>query len=391
MDRRAGGRTCVFAGSGSKLVPRPALVRWAKQVFIVLGSAAVGFVSGAVAQTLFFLFMMASAGGIGFFLGWLLLGGLLGWGMSFFIPNLDVKKAALAGLIGGGLGAIAFLSGAALLNVVGGRFGDVMGRLAGAVILGFCVGLMVAMVEVAFRQAWLEVRLGPREVVTVNLGPEPVRVGGDSRQCAVWARGAAPVAFRYWLRDGQVLCGEGEAGAGNPVRAGERRMAGSVEVVVQTGNSATPSPSAPAKPSLTVSASPRPTADAVAKTSAQDPFDDLPVAQSSAGPAAPPGPNPAAAPSAAAPPKPATPMAAPKPAVSLPVAAPASAVPAKKPPGIPSPQPKPAPPRSMPDDDDDYLPQPNAPAAGPEGCPSCNRKVPGRVGKRYCVMCDKTF
>ena len=66
---------------------------------------------------------------------------------------------------------------------------------------------MVAIAEAAFRSAWLEVWHGPREMITVNLGAEPVRVGGDARQCTVWARGAAPVALRFWVRDGRVVCG----------------------------------------------------------------------------------------------------------------------------------------------------------------------------------------
>ena len=49
-------------------------------------------------------------------------------------------------------------------------------------------------------------RYGEREVITVNLGPEPVKVGGDAKACTVWARGAAPIALRYWVRDGKVHC-----------------------------------------------------------------------------------------------------------------------------------------------------------------------------------------
>jgi hypothetical protein len=168
---------------------------------VILGAAAAGFASGALGQTLYSLFALAggpSLGFIGHMLGWTLLGGLLGFGVSYFVPNLDAKKAALAGLAGGFLGGLAFALLAMAANVVG-RFG-------GAAILGFCIGLMVAAVEAAFRRAWLEVRFGGREVITVNLGPEPVKVGGDARACTVWARGAEPVALRYWIRVGKVYC-----------------------------------------------------------------------------------------------------------------------------------------------------------------------------------------
>src|SRR5204863_319741 len=83
--------------------------------------------------------------------------------VSFFIPNLDGKKAALAGLGGGFLGAVTFW----IMSEVR----DWTGRFGGAALLGFCIGLMVAVVEVAFRRAWLEVRFSEREVITVNLGP----------------------------------------------------------------------------------------------------------------------------------------------------------------------------------------------------------------------------
>ncbi len=123
-------------------------------------------VSGAVGQGLLFLFALISFGGLGFFVGWLLLGALLGFGVSFFIPNLDRKKAALAGLIGGGLGAIGYLIASPIAEWVG--------RAMGAAVLGFAIGLMVALVEVAFRRAFLEVRFGGGEQITVNFGPEPV-------------------------------------------------------------------------------------------------------------------------------------------------------------------------------------------------------------------------
>ena len=66
-------------------------------------------------------------------------------------------------------------------------------------ILGFCIGAMVALVEAAFRRAWLEVRFGARETITVTLGAEPVKIGNDAKACTVWARGAAPVALRFFV------------------------------------------------------------------------------------------------------------------------------------------------------------------------------------------------
>ena len=205
---------------------------------VILGAVAAGFVSGTIGQILYSLFLMASGslGFIGRLFGWTLLGGLLGSGASFFVANLDRKKAALAGLCGGFLGALAF----EILSYVL----DVFGRFGGAAMLGFCIGLMVAMVEAAFRRAWLEVRFSEREAITVNLGPEPVKVGGDARACTVWARAAEPIALRYWIRDGKVHCEDVPAKRELPVADGDSRSAGNVVVVVRTASAPAGSPPA---------------------------------------------------------------------------------------------------------------------------------------------------
>ena len=82
---------------------------------VIVGAAVAGFVSGTIGQALFFAFLSLGVAKLGHLLGWMLLGALLGAGVSFFVPNLDAKKAALAGLAGGLLGALAFLTGMWLL------------------------------------------------------------------------------------------------------------------------------------------------------------------------------------------------------------------------------------------------------------------------------------
>jgi hypothetical protein len=199
---------------------------------VVMGAVLAGFVSGLVGQTLYSVLVSIGAGGLGFLVGWALLGGLLGLGVSYFVPNLDQRKAALAGLAGGLLGGIGYL--------IWSNASDWLGRFAGAAMLGFCIGLMVAIVEAAFRTFWLEVRFGERETIQVNLGPEPVKIGGDSRACTIWARGARDVAYRYFVRDGKVICEDAserrETVAGN----GDTRTIGTVTVTVRTGTTAAP-------------------------------------------------------------------------------------------------------------------------------------------------------
>ena len=171
-----------------------------------------GFFVGLLGGTCGYGLFLLSPGGWFFdvvfrIFGWSLLGGLAGVGLSLFIPNLKLVYGLAGGAIGGAVGAIGFMAVNGVVGaVVGGSAGDAIGRLAGGLILGFFIGLMVALVEAAFRSAWLEVRYGARETIAVNLGTEPVKIGGDNRACTVWARGAAPVALRYFIRGGQVVC-----------------------------------------------------------------------------------------------------------------------------------------------------------------------------------------
>lgn len=289
------------------------------------GAALAGFASGAVGQALLFVFAYAGLASLGFLAGWALLGLLLGYGVSYFIPNLDRTRATVAGLVGGVIAAVAFL--------VMSLLADWLGRVVGAGMLGLCIGLMVALVEAAFRQAWLEIRLGAREQITVNLGPEPVSIGSDARSCTVFARGAPTLALRYWIRNGAVVCHDHTQGREQTVAEGDTRVAGTVEVTVRTGSS----PAAPPVP-LTPSV---------------------------------PAPRPAPVPS------PAPVLSVP---TSVPAPAPASVVTA------PGPAARPAPPRPV-------APKPAAPptptalSAAADVCPSCNRKA----ANRYCLVCDRKF
>lgn len=327
----------------------------------MLGSAATGIASGAVGQTLYFVFALVSAslGGVGFFAGWLLLGALLGLGVSLFIPNLNLNRATLAGLIGGGLGAAAFLA----FSLV---FADWLGRFAGAAILGFAIGLMVALVEVAYRQAWLEVVFGSGERITVNLGPEPVKVG-EGRECTVWARGTPKVALRYWLREGRVICDDVEGMREQTVGEGDKRVAGSVTVVVRTSGgvrsgSVPPAPPAQPTPSPSPVDAPEPPLRRPPRSPVQAAAPEPPAATAAPKP-----------PTASPPPKPATPLAT---ATS----------------NLP---PIPAPPKPLSEPNKPIPPGP-VKAAGTtsserDRCPGCDRKAPGPPGKRYCLVCDLFF
>lgn len=245
------------------------------------GGLAAGLIGGIVGQTLYLLAPESTAIRLIFqIIGWMALGALAGVGLAFVVPNLRKSHGLLGGAVGGGLGAVGYI----LVSSIG--LGDVLGRAAGATILGLCIGLMVALVEAAFRRAWLEVRFGGGEVIRVNLGPEPVKIGSDSKQCVVWARGAVPVALRYWVRDNQVILHDTMMRVEWPVRNGDTRQAGAVMVTVHTSSSEAPAVSQPVRtPPPVPSPVARPVAVAVPPPPA--PPKAMPAAPMVAKPAAP--------------------------------------------------------------------------------------------------------
>ena len=216
---------------------------------VTAGSVAAGVIAGGVGQALYSLLSLARlVPEIGFLAGWVLLGSLLGRGLVFFIPNMSAWRAVAAGSCGGLLGAVAFIA----VSFVG----DIAGRFMGAAILGLALGLMVAIVETAFRKIWLEVVDDQGVVRVVNLGATPVFIGGDARRCTVLVVGAPMKALKFWEDNGQVYCLDILAEKTFPVSPGYRRPLKNSEVVVcSNGRSgklaSTPAPTAvPAKKSL---------------------------------------------------------------------------------------------------------------------------------------------
>lgn len=191
------------------------------------GGLLAGLAGGAIGQLVF----QTTAGGaawewISRVLGWSLLGALVGGGLAFCIPNLKATRGLLGGVVGGAFGAVGFQ----LISIL---FGALLGRLVGAGTLGFCIGLMVALAEQLFRQAWLEVDYGGGERRTVNLGPDAVRLGSDSRRSTVCVVGAEPVAFRYWMRQGRVTREEVSTGQATEMLVGQSHRVGAALVTVR--------------------------------------------------------------------------------------------------------------------------------------------------------------
>ncbi|MCE9561591.1 MAG: VWA domain-containing protein [Planctomycetes bacterium] len=331
----------------------------------LLGGLIVGLIGGAAGQGLYLLAPDGSRLGTVFqVLGWTLLGGLAGAGLSVFIPNMKVVLGLLGGALGGAAGAVGFLLASSI--------DEIAGRLVGGLLLGFCIGLMVAIVEAAFRRAWLEVRYGARETITVTLGPEPVKIGGDAKACTVWARGAAPLALRFFVRNGNVICDDAVMKREAPAADGFSKEVGNVTVTVRTGSGTTNTPAAspppPPKPTKTAPAKPTPS-----RVPSDDEYDSLPMPMS----------PPPAPPANLAAPLSLDVEAAPLPPPPPPVPVAKPSVPPLKPVATKPPAPV-APPKPKP-------PATPAVAKDPNACPGCGRGNAGKPKQRYCMVCDNTY
>lgn len=210
----------------------------------LLAAAGAGLAAGAAGQVLRnVLTERQLPAGLGFVAGWLLFGGLLGWGVGWFIPNLKLWRATFAGLIGGGIGGAALLAptllGLAAATDSAGATGDwatLAARAAGTGVLGFGLGLMVAIAETLFREAWIDVCFGP-ESRRFTLGRQPISLGSSS-DCTVYVRDAGPQPLRFSFEDGRVLRTPPGGSQGVPVAAGHEERLGPARIVVGTRGTA---------------------------------------------------------------------------------------------------------------------------------------------------------
>jgi Ca-activated chloride channel family protein len=139
----------------------------------IMGGLLAGFMAGAIAQLGFSVLSQFPTLAIGGRLvAWSFLGILVGGGMSLFVPNLKLSKAILGGFSGGTIGGLGFLLASSF-------FGVTVGRLIGAMSLGFFLGLMIALLEQITRQAWVVVHWTLKEQTTISLGSTPIILGSS--------------------------------------------------------------------------------------------------------------------------------------------------------------------------------------------------------------------
>jgi len=143
--------------------------------FVILKKAVIagiiaGAVSGAIAQAIYLINPYSE---IFRTVCWGLMGALAGWFLSYSIPNLGVKKGISAGSLGGLTGGFLFVLASKILP-------QFAGRLFGIGILGFALGLALVIVEMLFREGYLEIIWNNYEKTSISLGSKPVTIGGGN-------------------------------------------------------------------------------------------------------------------------------------------------------------------------------------------------------------------
>jgi hypothetical protein len=376
---------------GLSIVGSLANAQWQQMLLRVgpalLGGLIAGAVGGLIGGGFYMLLQYIDANSmalriIGRIPGWIIMGMAIGAveGVYDRSPR-KLRNGLIGGAVGGFVGGLLFDPMVALMHSASGM----ASRATAFVILGMCIGFLIAVVQVVLKQAWLTVTDGFRPGRQLIL-TEGETLMGTAERCALpfiayGAKGVEPRHVRIvrypdgsyvvmdnntrtgtrvnghpltgpaLLRDGDVI-----SFGVNSVRFSERRRGLGVEPSAAPARP--PVQAAPAQPVL------------VQPVGVQPARPTIPIQpRPGAAPAPPPGPAPIPVPVRPAAPVQARPPAAPPPPTRPPAAAPPAAQP-------------PAPPRP---------PAPAQPASRADLCPNCGIRAQGPPGARVCMICGMKF
>ena len=162
---------------------------------------------------------------------WGIAGSLLGLGLAQRIPNLG----ALRGMGGGGVGGVL---GGCLFILFAYNLSGTAGRLAGYAAIGFWIGIMLVVAETLFNKAWLVISYDTGANRTLTLGSEPITFGSDENLSIICIPNVSPLAMRFQLEAGQIVCENVDSGAVSYLRSGDQKKIGNCTITV--GNSDLP-------------------------------------------------------------------------------------------------------------------------------------------------------
>jgi hypothetical protein len=190
-----------------------------------------GAVSGGIAQAIFGLTQFPNVWTQFIFQAgcWGIWGCILGWSLSYSIPNMGSKRALVAGAIGGFIGGIGFLISGIFIT-------ETLGRMFGIGILGAALGLSLIIVEERYRSAYLEVHWAPNESSKFTLGSIPIFIGGGGED-DIFVYGIPHHAMSIWLERGKVKGTYHVTGEHKELHDGSPIKLGKVEMIVRVKSS----------------------------------------------------------------------------------------------------------------------------------------------------------
>jgi hypothetical protein len=218
----------AFVGLGiaiALLAAQSIYLKKAPQIKSIVITAIIGIIvsaaSGAVMEVLFDIASVNKlAEQIARAVAWGILGLVLGWCISRFVPNLPGKRAMAAGFAGG---------------LVGGIFCNFVGSQVGTPILGFFIGLTISILEEALREAWLTVVWGPKEMRNIALGTKPV-VFGTSREADIYVpdpdKSHNPIRAIFRLENNRVVIEDPASGRRSVLENSKQINMGKMSVIV---------------------------------------------------------------------------------------------------------------------------------------------------------------
>ncbi|OQY99221.1 MAG: hypothetical protein B6D41_01700 [Chloroflexi bacterium UTCFX4] len=155
--------------------------RWAPMLLGIARGAAIGAIGGVVGLAIGEgLFLLTQGGFVGRAIGWGLLGAIVGTseGIATRAPrkiSYGVVGGALGGIVGGAL--FEGLTQFALNNTADSLQAQNLAAGIGLVLVGACIGSLIALVEIVFVNAYFKVMRGKQEGKDFNLVKSPMTIG----------------------------------------------------------------------------------------------------------------------------------------------------------------------------------------------------------------------
>lgn len=189
-----------------------------------------GFLAGCIAEALFQKLQSDTMGSAKIYLiysaCWAVMGLLIGISFSRSVPNLGIMRGILAGVTGGAIGGLGFVSLSGIEALP-----PLFARMVGIGTLGFALGLSIVVIEAVFREAALEVVWGENESTYFNLGAEPIYLGGG-KEDQVYVRGLGERQAHVVFTGGTIEYVDAESQKRTPLKNGSSLQIGPLKLVV---------------------------------------------------------------------------------------------------------------------------------------------------------------